>query len=112
MSTLSLFARFEHGRLAILFMVDLQKYLQCTELLWLIPRQFTVTSHFTSFTLEYVLVGNVLLYWDEVQFGTGEFCVTAPANLAFKQLVLVGYVGTLVPQQAEQLVVHLACFQN
>jgi hypothetical protein len=110
MSALSLFTRFEHVRIAILFMVDLQKYLQCTELLWLIPRQFTVTSHFTSFTLEYVLVGDVLLYRDEVQFGTGEFCVTTPANLAFEQLVLIRYVGALVPQQAEQLVVHLTCF--
>jgi hypothetical protein len=110
MLVFGLFGIFEYSLIAGLFMVDFQKYLQRTVLLWLIPRKFTFTIHYTSSTLEYVLVGDMLLYRDEVQFGTGEFCVTAIANLAFEQLVLVRNVGTLVPQQAEQLVVHLACF--
>lgn len=46
----------------------------------------------------YVLVSDMLLDRDEVQFGTGEFGMSSFTNFAFKQLIFIRDMRALIPQ--------------
>ena len=71
-----------------------------------LPFRFTISA------LVNILIGHMLLQRHKMQLRTCELGMPGLANLTHKQLKLVRDVGALIPQQTEQLIVHLAGFKD
>lgn len=59
----------------------------------------------------YVLISHMLPNRYKMQLGTSKFRMPTWAYLAIKQLKLIRYMRTLIPQQTIQLIIHLRPFQ-